>query len=154
MEDVERLLKGTVEELDRLLDAKNVLGAPFEKNGATIIPMVSYGFGFGAGADEKQGRGGGTGGGGGIKPVGAITHRHLDRGRRRRALSPFPSQKGNFLSGHGASRRPSSLHRGEDDRTRRRRFADLPRRRRTAFSRTAFVFCLTSFRSVTRDLNE
>jgi uncharacterized spore protein YtfJ len=74
MEDVERLLKGTVEELDRLLDAKNVLGTPYEKDGATIIPMVSYGFGFGAGggADQKKGQGGGAGAGGGIKPVGAI----------------------------------------------------------------------------------
>ena len=78
MEDVERLLKGTVEELDRLLSAKNVLGAPIEKDGATIIPMVSYGFAFGAGGgagkEEKkgQGQGSGTGGGGGIKPVGAI----------------------------------------------------------------------------------
>lgn len=74
MEDVERLLKGTVEELDRLLNAKNVLGAPFERDGATIIPLVSFGFGFGAGGgtDPKKGQGGGTGGGGGIKPVGAI----------------------------------------------------------------------------------
>ena len=74
MEDVERLLKGTVEELDRLLNAKNVLGAPIEKDGATIIPMVSYGFCFGAGggADQKKGQGGGAGAGGGIKPLGAI----------------------------------------------------------------------------------
>lgn len=74
MEDVEKLLKGTVEELDRLLNAKNVLGAPIEKDGATVIPMVSYGFGFGAGggADQKKGQGGGSGGGGGIKPIGAI----------------------------------------------------------------------------------
>ncbi len=74
MEDVERLLKGTVEELDRLLNAKNVLGAPIEKDGATIIPMVSYGFGFGAagGAEQKKGQGGGAGAGGGIKPIGAI----------------------------------------------------------------------------------
>lgn len=74
MEDVERLLKGTVEELDRLLNAKNVLGTPIEKNGATIIPMVSYGFGFGAGGNDnqKKGHGGGTGAGGGIKPIGAI----------------------------------------------------------------------------------
>ena len=28
MEDVEKLLKGTVEELDQLLNAKNVLGDP------------------------------------------------------------------------------------------------------------------------------
>lgn len=74
MEDVERLLKGTVEELDRLLNAKNVLGEPIEKDGVTIIPMVSYGFGFGVGggADQKKGQGSGTGGAGGIKPVGAI----------------------------------------------------------------------------------
>ena len=74
MEETERLLKGTVEELDRLLNAKNVLGTPIEKDGATVIPMVSYGFGFGAGggADEKKGRGGGSGAGGGIKPIGAI----------------------------------------------------------------------------------
>ncbi|MEO1205497.1 MAG: spore germination protein GerW family protein [Pseudomonadota bacterium] len=74
MQDVERLLKGTVEELDRLLNAKNVLGAPIERDGTTIIPLVSYGFGFGAGggADQKQAKGEGTGGAGGIKPVGAI----------------------------------------------------------------------------------
>jgi len=74
MEDVERLLKGTVEELDRLLNAKNVLGDPIEKEGSTVIPIVSYGFGFGAGGTTggKRGTGGGTGGGGGIKPLGAI----------------------------------------------------------------------------------
>lgn len=74
MEDIERLLKGTVEELERLLSAKNVLGTPIEKDGVTVIPLVSYGFGFGAGGgvEPKNGRNGGTGGGGGIKPVGAI----------------------------------------------------------------------------------
>ncbi len=74
MEDVEKLLKGTVDELDRLLSAKNVLAAPIEKDGATVIPLVSYGFGFGAGggADAKKGQGAGTGGAGGIKPIGAI----------------------------------------------------------------------------------
>ena len=74
MEDVERLLKGTVEELDRLLNAKNVLGDPIEKGNATVIPIVSYGFGFGAGggANSKTGDGAGTEAGGGIKPLGAI----------------------------------------------------------------------------------
>lgn len=74
MDDVERLLKGTVEELDRLLNARNVLGDPIEREGATVIPIVSYGFGFGAGGSTggKSGAGGGTGGGGGIKPIGAI----------------------------------------------------------------------------------
>jgi uncharacterized spore protein YtfJ len=74
MEDVEKLLKSTVEELDRLLNAKNVLGDPIEREGETVIPIVSYGFGFGAGGNTgpKAGTGAGTGGGGGIKPVGAI----------------------------------------------------------------------------------
>jgi len=74
MEDVERLLKNSVEELERLLNAKHVLAEPIEKNGATVIPLVSYGFGFGAGGgnDGKNGTGGGTGAGGGIKPQGAI----------------------------------------------------------------------------------
>jgi len=74
MEDVERLLKGTVEELDKLLNAKNVLGDPIEKGDSTIIPIVSYGFGFGAGSGTgtKKEVGGGTGAGGGIKPLGAI----------------------------------------------------------------------------------
>jgi len=80
MEDVERLLKSTVEELEKLLNAKNVLGDPIEKGDATIIPIVSYGFGFGAGGGtgtksgvgSGTGTGGGTGAGGGIKPLGAI----------------------------------------------------------------------------------
>ena len=74
MDSVESLLKGTVEELDRLLNAKNVLGDPIEKGSATVIPIVSYGFGFGAGGGSggKSGDGAGTGAGGGIKPLGAI----------------------------------------------------------------------------------
>jgi uncharacterized spore protein YtfJ len=77
MTDVNGLLKATVEELDKLLNPKNVLGDPIEKDGATVIPIVSYGFGFGAGGGEggegaKQGTGGGAGAGGGIKPLGAI----------------------------------------------------------------------------------
>lgn len=74
MQDVEKLLKGSVEELDRLLNAKNVLGDPIERDGATVIPIVSYGFGFGAGGNvaQKSGNSAGTGAGGGIKPLGAI----------------------------------------------------------------------------------
>lgn len=74
MEDVERLLKGAVEEPDKLLNAKNVLAEPIEKDGAVVYPIVSYGFGFGAGGNTggKTGSSGGTGAGGGIKPLGAI----------------------------------------------------------------------------------
>lgn len=70
MEDVERLLKETVAELDKLLNARNVLGEPIERNGTMVIPIVSYGFGFGAG--------------GGIKPLGAIIID--DRGARVEAV--------------------------------------------------------------------
>lgn len=74
MQDVTNLLKGTTEELDKLLNARNVLGDPIEREGVTVIPIVSFGFGFGAGggSGQKAETGGGTGAGGGIKPVGAI----------------------------------------------------------------------------------
>ena len=60
-----------------MLNAKNVLGDPIERDGATVVPIVSFGFAFGAGGGiggktDSQGTGGGTGGGGGIKPLGAI----------------------------------------------------------------------------------
>lgn len=73
MQDVAQLLKSTVDELDRLLSARNVLGEPIEREGATVIPIVSFGFGFGAGGQSgAQGERGGTGAGGGIRPLGAI----------------------------------------------------------------------------------
>lgn len=74
MDDIEGLLRTTVSELDKLLNARNVLGDPIEREGATIIPLVSFGFAFGAGggSDAKSGGGGGAGAGGGIKPLGAI----------------------------------------------------------------------------------
>ncbi|MFN4098942.1 MAG: spore germination protein GerW family protein [Pararhodobacter sp.] len=77
MEDVVNLLKGTVEELDKLLNARNVLGDPIDRDGATVIPIVSFGFGFGAGGGQggsgtESGSGMGAAAGGGIRPVGAI----------------------------------------------------------------------------------
>ena len=77
MDDVVKLLKGTVDELEKLLNAKNVLGDPIDRDGATVIPIVSYGFGFGAGGgnasvDGQSGGGVGTAAGGGIRPLGAI----------------------------------------------------------------------------------
>jgi uncharacterized spore protein YtfJ len=81
MDTVAKLLKETVEELERLLNARNVLGDPIEREDATVIPIVSYGFGFGAGGSadneaDKAGFGGGAGAGGGIKPIGAIIMDH------------------------------------------------------------------------------
>ena len=75
MDDVVGLMKATVAELEKLLSAKNVLGEPIDRENATVIPLVSYGFGFGAGGGtEGAARPSGTGSaaGGGIRPVGAI----------------------------------------------------------------------------------
>lgn len=74
MSDLEKLLKETVGELDRLLKAKNVLGEPIDREGTTIIPLVSYGFGFsaGGGAGKSGSEAAGAGAGGGVRPVGAI----------------------------------------------------------------------------------
>jgi uncharacterized spore protein YtfJ len=80
MEDVEKLVKTTVGEVERLLTTKSVVGEPITIEENTIIPLVSIGFGFGAGAgtgtgekkEKGSGTGGGTGGGGGIKPVAVV----------------------------------------------------------------------------------
>jgi uncharacterized spore protein YtfJ len=81
MEHVETLLKSTMEEIERILGTKTVVGEPINIEGNTLIPLVSVGFGFGAGggsgmcpikADKGEGYGGGTGGGAGIKPVAVI----------------------------------------------------------------------------------
>lgn len=82
MEDVERLHKGTTDEMDRLLAARNVVGEPVTVEGTTIIPLLSIGFGFGAGGGSgsapqgTQNAGSGTGGmsgaGGGVKPIAIV----------------------------------------------------------------------------------
>jgi uncharacterized spore protein YtfJ len=75
MEDVEKLLKTSMGEIERLLSTKTVVGEPITAEGNTIIPLISIGFGFGAGGGtgkNEKGSGTGTGGGGGIKPVAVI----------------------------------------------------------------------------------
>jgi uncharacterized spore protein YtfJ len=80
MEDVERILKTSMAEIERLLSSRTVVGEPIAAEGNTVIPLVSFGFGFGAGGGtgrgDKEGKGEGTGvgtgGGGGIKPVALI----------------------------------------------------------------------------------
>ena len=80
MQDVEKLLRTAIEEIERILSTKSVVGEPITIEGNSIIPLVSIGFGFGAGigmgkipdANKGEGAGGGTAGGGGIKPIGII----------------------------------------------------------------------------------
>lgn len=78
--DIEKLFRTAVDELERMLSSKTVVGDPITVDGATIIPLVSLGFGFGVGGGtgkasaeaEGEGTGGGTGGGGGVKPVAIV----------------------------------------------------------------------------------
>ena len=78
--EVEKLVKATVDEIQKLLGSTSVMGEPKTIEGVTLIPLVSTGFAFGAGggagkADtpgKGEGEGGGTGGGVGIRPIAVI----------------------------------------------------------------------------------
>ena len=80
MEEIENLVKASMNEIERLLSSKTVVGEPMTYEGNTIIPLISLGFGFGAGsgsgksdkASKGEGSGSGTLGAGGIKPTAII----------------------------------------------------------------------------------
>ena len=82
MENVENLVRTTLEEIEKVLSTKTVVGEPITIEGRTLIPLISVFFGFGAGAgsgmgmDSKkqkgEGTGGGAGGGAGVKPVAVV----------------------------------------------------------------------------------
>jgi uncharacterized spore protein YtfJ len=80
MEEIEKLFKTAMGEIERMLSTKTVVGEPITVEGNTLIPLISVGFGFGAGggsgkapgSEQGEGTGGGTGGGGGVKPVALI----------------------------------------------------------------------------------
>lgn len=79
MAEVESVVKTTLEEIEKVLGTKTVVGEPITIESNTLIPLVSIGFGFGAGAgtgmgnkDKGEGSGAGTGGGAGVKPVAVI----------------------------------------------------------------------------------
>ncbi len=77
---VDNLVKTTVEEIEKVLTTRTVVGEPMTVEGRTLVPLISVGFGFGAGggsgrAEAKQkgeGEGGGTGGGAWVKPIAVI----------------------------------------------------------------------------------
>ena len=74
MQDIDKLLKEAVTELDRLLQARNVVGEPVTRGDVTVIPLVSFGFGFGAGGGKGANGATDNGGigGGGIKPLAVL----------------------------------------------------------------------------------
>lgn len=78
MKNVESLFNTAINEIERMLNTKTVVGEPITVEGNTLIPLISVGFGFGAGGGEGTdpgkgaGTGGGTGGGGGVKPVALV----------------------------------------------------------------------------------
>ena len=80
MEQVDSLVKITLEEIEKVLSTRTVVGEPTAIQGATLIPLISVGFAFGAAggsgkgeAKQKgEGAGGGTGGGAWVKPIAII----------------------------------------------------------------------------------
>ena len=78
MKDMEKLFSTAVNEIERMLNSKTVVGDPITIEDNTLIPLISVGFGFGVGGGESAdpgkctGTGGGTGGGGGVKPIALI----------------------------------------------------------------------------------
>lgn len=80
MNMVESLVKTTLEEIEKVLTTRTVVGEPITIEDTTLIPLISVGFGFGAGggsgkgeAKQKgEGEGGGTGGGAWVKPIAMI----------------------------------------------------------------------------------
>ena len=78
--EVEKLVKASVDEIQKVLTSTAVMGEPKIIEGVTLIPLVSTGFLFAAGggagkADtpgKGEGEGGGSGGGAGIKPIAVV----------------------------------------------------------------------------------
>ena len=80
MEIVGNLAKTTLEEIEKVLTTRTVVGEPITVEGTTLIPLICIGFGFGAGGGEGKGEvkqkgegaGGGTGGGAWVRPIAVI----------------------------------------------------------------------------------
>jgi sporulation protein YtfJ len=71
---VEELMREVVEQLEKLITTKTIVGEPITVAGKTVVPISKVSFGFGSGGgegkrDEESGFGGGGGGGAKIEPV-------------------------------------------------------------------------------------
>ncbi len=78
MENFETLLKTSLEEIEKVLTTRTIVGEPIKIEGTTIIPLISVGFGFGGGGGvgkskrADEGSGNGLGGAGGARPIAVI----------------------------------------------------------------------------------
>ncbi len=82
LEEVEKLLRTTADELEKMLSSKTVMGDPVTIGDPTIVPLRSAGFLFGTaggggkGSEKVKGEGegelAGTTGAGGVKPVAVL----------------------------------------------------------------------------------
>ena len=78
--DIEKLVKTTVEELEKLVSTETIIGKPQTFEGNMVIPVCKVGFGFGVGGGSGTGKenecGGGEGSGAGagasITPVALV----------------------------------------------------------------------------------
>lgn len=74
----EENIKATIDELQKVLSANNIIGAPIEMEDKIIVPITKMGMGFGTGSsqcgDDKKsgGNSGGAGGGVGVFPVAVV----------------------------------------------------------------------------------
>jgi uncharacterized spore protein YtfJ len=80
VEELEGLVKSTVDEIQKVIGASCIVGEPKVVGETTIVPLISTGFWFigGSGHDRltekkvKEGSKYGTGGGGGVRPVALV----------------------------------------------------------------------------------
>ena len=80
MEQPDNMLKTALDEIERLLTTRTVVGEPIKVGDNTIVPLVAIGFGFGGGGGTGEnpktpgakGTGSGAGAGGGIKPIALV----------------------------------------------------------------------------------
>ena len=100
MEGVEKLLKISLDEVDRLLSSKSIVGETIQVGEDSVIPLLSMGFGFGAGgakgsdSTKGSGEGGGSGAGAGIKPVALI----ISDGRGNTRVEPISGAVGGVVA--------------------------------------------------------
>ena len=67
MEDVEKLVKTTLGEIEKVLGSKTVIGEPLTIGDSMLIPLLSVGH-----SSEVKQQDEGTSGGSGIKPIAVI----------------------------------------------------------------------------------